>query len=261
MTVPTRNDRAAVGEDALVIGTPQAIDDFERRVSHHSRKLGLVVIAGGGATAEVVISGLSGQATRIKVIESDRRRAEQLAALFPRHDIVHGDATDMSVLASEGVREAKSFIALTGNDETNLMACLLAQELGAHQLTALVQKSDTSSLWRKVALLDVVSPRTIAAERIRTYIESNYESHIVSFASGTARFVQRKVFAQSPAAGGTLENIEIPQGLIVAAVLRDGRAAIPRGDYRLEIGDDVILFIRQQEAAFAQLLFPGPDSD
>jgi trk system potassium uptake protein TrkA len=261
LTVPTGNDRAVVGEEALVIGTPEAIDEFEQRVSGHSRKLGLVAIAGGGATAEAVVSGLRGQATRIKIFESDRRRAEELAARFPKHDVIHGDATDMSVLASEGVQDAKSFVALTGNDETNLMACLLAQELGVQQLTALVQKSDTSSLWRKIALLDVVSPRTIAAERIRTYIDSDYESHIVSFASGTASFVQRKVFAQSPAAGGLLENIEIPQGLIVAAVVREGRTSIPRGDYRLEVGDDVVLFVRQEEAAMAQLLFPGLDSD
>ena len=79
----------------------------------------------------------------------------------------------MSVLASEGVADARSFIALTGNDETNLMACLLAQELGVGQLTALVQKSDTSTLWRKMGLLDVVSPRTIAAERIRSPLNAD----------------------------------------------------------------------------------------
>jgi trk system potassium uptake protein TrkA len=261
VTVPTGRDRASIGDDALVIGTPQAIDEFERRVSQHSRRLGLVVIAGGGATAQAVVVGLEGQAARIKIIEPDRLRAEELAAHFPRHDIVHGDATDMSLLASEGVGDANTFIALTGNDETNLMACLLAQELGARQLTALVQKSETSTLWRKVAVLEVVSPRTIAAERIQNYIDSNYQPHIVSFENGAAEFVQRRVFEQSPVAGATLEHIEVPQGLIVAAVVRDGKATIPRGDDRLEVGDDVVLFIKRAEVGMAQLLFPGPDSD
>jgi trk system potassium uptake protein TrkA len=261
VTVPTGSDRAQAGDEALVIGTRDALVEFERRVSRQSRRVGLVFIAGGGETAQAVIAGLEGQAARIKVLEANRQRAEELAARFPRHDIVHGDATDVSVLASEGVGDARTFIALTGNDETNLMACLLAQELGVGQLTALVQKSETSTLWRKVALLDVVSPRTIAAERIRAYIDSNYEPHIVSFENGAAEFVQRSVYAQSPAAGGLLENIEIPQGLIVAAVLRDGRATIPRGSDRLEIGDDVILFVRQRELGMAQLLFPGPEPD
>ena len=259
VTVPTGGDRASVGDDALVIGTPHSIDEFERRVSGHTRRLGLVVIAGAGATAQAVVVGLEEQSARIKIIESDRQRAEELAARFPQHDIVHGDATDMSVLASEGVGDANTFIALTGNDETNLMTCLLAQELGALQLTALVQKSETSTLWRKVALLEVVSPRTIAAERIQNYIDTNYQPHIVSFENGAAEFVQRRVFEQSPAAGGDLENIEIPNGLIVAAVMRNGKVTIPRGNDRIEVGDDVILFIRREELAMAQLLFPGPE--
>ena len=259
VVVPTGNDRAQVGDDVLVIGTSSAIDDFERQVIRNPRRLGLVVVAGGGATAHAVVSGLGDQAKRLKLIESDRSRAEELAAQFPRHDIVHGDATDMSVLASEGVGSARTFIALTGHDETNLMACLLAQELGARQLIALVQKSDTSSLWHKVALLDIVSPRTIAAERIRAYIDSDYESHIVSFEYGAAEFIQRRIYELSPAAGQRLGDIEVPQGLIVAAIVHEGQARIPRGGDRLEVGDDVILFVSRSEADVAHLLFPGQD--
>jgi trk system potassium uptake protein TrkA len=261
ITVPTGETRARVGDDVLVIGTPAAVDTVERRVSQHSRRLGLVVVAGGGATAQAVVTGLESQAKRIKIIELERQRAEELAATFPHCDVIHGDATDMSVLQSEGVGSARTFIALTGNDETNLMACLLAQELGATDLTALVQKSETSTLWRKVALLDIVSPRMTAAQRIQSYIDNDYESHIVSFESGAAEFVQRRVFGQSPVAGHSLSAVEIPQGLIVAAVLRDGRAQIPRGNARLEVGDDVVLFARREERDLVQLLFPGPEPE
>jgi len=258
VTVPTGADRARVGDDVLVIGSSSAIDQVERRVSQHARRLGLVVVAGGGGTARAVVSGLEGQCRHVKIIERDRARAEELAAAFPHHDIIHGDATDMSLLASEGVGEARTFIALTGNDETNLMACLLAQELGARQLTALVQKSETSTLWRKVALLDVVSPRTVAAERIRTYIDSGYEPHI-SFENGAAQFMQRKVARLSPVAGASLADVEVPRGLIVAAILREGKAMIPRGEDRLQEGDDVVLFVQREEASVANLLFPGED--
>jgi trk system potassium uptake protein TrkA len=261
VTVPTGDDRAQVGDDVLVIGTAAAIDEFERRVSRHARRLGLVVVAGGGATAQTVVTRLEGQARQIKIIELDRQRAEELATQFPQHDIVHGDATDMSVLGSERVGEAHTFIALTGHDETNLMACLLAQELGARQLTALVQKSETSTLWRKVALLDVVSPRTLAAEKIRNYIDSNYEPHIVSLENGAAEFIQRRVYKESPTAGARLADVETPQGLLVAAIVRGGRALIPSGDHKIEVGDDVILFVREDEVGMAQLLFPGASAD
>ncbi len=261
VVVPTGRDRANIGDDALVIGTPEAIGEFERSVSQHSERRNLVAIAGGGSTAEAVIEHLDGQVGRIKVIERERQRAEQLAARFPRIDVLHADATDAAILASEGLGKAEAFIALTGNDETNLMACLLAQELGVEHLTALVQKSETSTLWKKVAVVDVVSPRAIAAERIQIYIENGYEPHIVSFENGAAKFVHKEVFAQSPAAGARLDSLETPRGIIVAAILRDGKAIIPTGRDELHPGDAVILFVRENELAMAQLLFPGPEAE
>lgn len=261
LRVPTGNDHAEPGDHALILAASDVIHELERRVSRDAHRIGHVVIAGGGETAEAVAAGLERSVKNIRIIEMNRSRAEELASRYPHYDIVHGDATDVSVLNSERVANARAFIALTGHDEMNLMACLLAQELGVPNITALVQKTETSSLWRKVGLVDVVSPRTIAAERIRTYIDSNYERHILSFETGAAQFMQRRIVAQSAAAGQSLAEIEIPQGLIVAAVLRNGRATVPRGDYKLEIGDDVILFVRQAEADIANLVFPGVESD
>ena len=82
----------------------------------------------------------------------------------------------------------------------------------------------------------------------------------VTFENGAAEFVQRTVNAQSPVAGAKLEAVEIPQGLIVAAVLRGGEARIPRGRDRLEAGDEAILFVRRAELDLVQLLFPTPDA-
>jgi trk system potassium uptake protein TrkA len=261
LRVPTGNDHAEPGDHALILGTSDVINEVERRVSRDAHRIGHVVIAGGGGTAEAVAAGLEQSVRNIRIIENDRARAEELAALYPNYDIVHGDATDVSVLNSERVANARAFIALTGHDEKNLMACLLAQELGVPKITALVQKTETSSLWRKVGLVDVVSPRTIAAERIRTYIDSDYDPHLLSFDTGEAQFMQRRIAAQSAAAGQSLAEIEIPQGLIVAAVLRNGRATVPRGDHKLEIGDEVILFVRRAEAGIANLVFPGVTND
>ncbi|HEB89317.1 MAG TPA: Trk system potassium transporter TrkA, partial [Deltaproteobacteria bacterium] len=179
--VPSGNDHAEPGDDALILGMSDVIDEVERRVSRDAQRIGQVVIAGGGETAEAVAAGLERSTNSIRIIESSRSRAEDLAARYPQYDIVHGDATDSSVLASERVQKARAFIALTGHDEKNLMACLLAQELGVPKITALVQKTETSSLWRKVGLVDVISPRTIAAERISNYIANHYEPHILSF--------------------------------------------------------------------------------
>lgn len=257
--VPRGTDSARPGEDALVIGTPEALDKLEKRVHRAPRRRGFTVIAGGGDTARSVIAGLEKQTPRIKVFEQDRSQAERLAAQFPDVNVVHGDATDTSLLSSEGIREATSFLALTGHDETNLMACLIARELGVPQLTALVQKSETSDLWSRIESLDIVSPRTVAAERIGQYIESGYEPHVVLFEGGAAQYVQRRVYGVSPVVGATLEEVQAPAGILVAGILRDGKAMIPRGDAGLREGDIAILFVRREELDVVQLLFPDPD--
>jgi trk system potassium uptake protein TrkA len=259
LVVPTGEDRARPGDDALIIGKSEVIDEVEKMCSVSSKRLGTVVIAGGSATGHSVAKSLERQARRVKFIELDRRRAEELAAEFPSFDVVHGDATDMPTLTAEGVGEANSFVALTGHDESNLMACLLAQELGTPQITALVDKAETSSLWRKVGLLDVVSPRVIAAERIRDYIDNGYQANIVSMENGAAQFIQRRLEKASPAAGVRLSDINIPRGLIVAVVLRNGHVLIPTGADRLEVGDEVILFVHRSELATVQLFFPGKE--
>ena len=260
LQVPKGDDSAQPGDDVLFVAMSEVIEQVERTISHRHRHLGTVVVVGGGSTAEVVSERLQGQADRVQLIERDRSRAEDLAARFPGMEVLHGDGTDMSLLSSEGVGGAKNFLALTGNDETNLMACLLAEELGAKRLTALVQKSETSTLWRRIGRVEVVSPRTLAAERIRSYISNGYEPHIISFENGTAQFIQRKVEAVSPVAGALLAEVEIPDGLIVAAVISNGKAIVPRGDQRLEVGDEVVLFVLKDEATTAYLLFPGPES-
>jgi len=101
LRVPTGNDHAEPGDHALILGTSDVINEVERRVSRNARRIGSVVIAGGGETAEAVAAGLEQSAKNIRIIEVDRMRAEELAARYPKYDIVHGDATDVSVLNSE----------------------------------------------------------------------------------------------------------------------------------------------------------------
>ncbi len=215
------------------------------------------MIAGGGATSYTVARAVAGQADRVKIIERERHRAEELAACFPHYEVLHGDATDISLLRAERIAEARSFIALMGNDERNLMASLLAQELGIEQVIALVNRSETLHLWRKLGEVRVVSPRRIAAERVQEYIRSDYSANIVSLQRGAAQVLERRLAPASPAAGVTLAEMKPPRGVIVGAVARGERVFVPRGKDRLEVGDNVIVFAQEEHVPTVQLLFPG----
>ena len=257
LVIPGGNDRADIGDEALILGSSEVIAQAEKIVSRSREVMGTVVIGGGGRTAAAVAEALEPFDVLVKIIEKDRRRAETLSRMFPYYRVLHGDVTDVSLLRSESIHKAQIFVALTGNDESNLMGCLLAQDEGVDQVLALVHRSETQTLWQHLGLHQVFSPRQLAYERIKDYIDSGYQATIVSLQHGEARVMERRLFEASPAAGVTLSQIMPPRGLIVAAVARGKKVFVPTGSDRLEVGDLVILFVHRDELDTVQLLFPG----
>ncbi|RMH16946.1 MAG: Trk system potassium transporter TrkA [Acidobacteria bacterium] len=265
LTVPSGDDVAQPGDDALILASTEVIGDVERRLSSRPRDRKVVVIAGGGRTGETVAQALLGQSAngrveRVKLIERDLRRAQELAAQLPGVEVLHGDATDVALLRAEDVPRAQVFVALTGQDERNLMASLLARELGVPQVVALVQRGETSYLWRKLGLMEIVSPRAIAYQRIKEYVDQGYSANLVSLERGAAEVLERRLHEASPAAGVTLAEFNPPRGVIVGAVVRGERVFVPRGKDRLEAGDTVILFVQKAEMPTINLLFPGREA-
>lgn len=257
LIIPSGQDKAQAGDDALILCRAESTDRVERMVATKARHRGAVVIAGGGTTGFTVAETLGTQVDRVTIIERDRGCAQSLAAKLPNVEVIHGDATDISLLRSERIGDVRSFIAVTGNDERNLLASLLAQELGVKNVIALVQTTETTELWQRLGQIRVVSPRRIAAERIRNYIRGGYSANIVTLRRGHAQVLERTLAAASPAAGCTLAEIKPPRGVIVGAVVRGDRVFVPRGGDRLEVGDVVILFVQQEHLPTVQLLFPG----
>jgi trk system potassium uptake protein TrkA len=257
LIIPSGDDRAQFGDDALILCKSEVIDDVERLVSARATDHGTTVLAGGGQTGQTVLHALSSHVDKLMLIERDRHRAEFLAAQFPNVHVLHGDANDPSLLRAERIGDARAFVALTGNDERNLMAGLLAQELGVTKVIALVQRTETSHLWRKLGLVRIVSPRRIAAERIQNYIQGGYNANIVSLRRGQAQVLERTLAPASPAAGCTLAEIKPPRGIIVGAVVRGERVFVPRGNDRLEVGDTVVIFVKEEHVPTVHLLFPG----
>jgi trk system potassium uptake protein TrkA len=259
LVIPGGDDLAQVDDDALILGTADAIEKAELAVACDQRKIGTVVIGGGGGgTGRAVARRLEPLNVRVKIIEREKQRAQDLAKMFPRIEIIHGDITDISLLKAERIDQAETFVALSGNEESNLMASLLAQEIGVPQVLALVHRAETSELWHRLGLKQAISPRSLAAERIQEYIDSGYSANIVSLQRGQAQVLERRLAKASPAAGVTLAEMKPPRGVIVGAVKRDDRVFVPDGNDRLEEGDLVILFVEEDELDTMKLLFSGP---
>ncbi|MEM6796335.1 MAG: NAD-binding protein, partial [Acidobacteriota bacterium] len=126
LIVPSGEDRARVGDDALILCRSDATDRVERLIAGRAQLHGRVVIAGGGQTGFTLARSLLDKVDQVQIIERDRGAAESLSAQRPELDVIHGDATDIALMRAERVAEARAFVAVTGNDERNLLASLLA---------------------------------------------------------------------------------------------------------------------------------------
>jgi trk system potassium uptake protein len=259
LSIPTPDQRPLAGGQALVLCTTEAARKVEKLFSSRFVDPQQVVIGGAGRKGIGVARAMRGRVPSIKVVERDRRKAERVAAAMPYIQVIHGDATDFNLLRAERADKPDAFVAAMAHDETNLLACLIAQEAGAREVIAVVRRTETSRLWKQTGRLHVVSPRFLAAERITDYIRNGYKANLISLEGGALKVFQRTIHPASAVVGVSLEELNPPHGLLVGALVRADRVFIPGAKDRFEAGDQVILFVHRAELPTVRLLFPGPE--
>ena len=193
-------------------------------------------------------------------MERDRRRAEFLARSFPDVEVLHGDPIDAATVESEGLASVDALIAATSHDDSNVVAGLIAQEIGVKQVIALIHHT-TSRLWQRVGEVELVSPHSLAIDHVKNFVANGYKPNLVTLADGNLQVVQRVLHEASPASGATLADLQAPRGLIVGAVVRGERVFMPERGNMLRPNDEVVLIVHRSQTQMARLLFPGAESE
>ena len=246
LSVPRGETGIDPGDRLLIVASAERMARAERLFSEESESLGTVVVVGGGETAQAVCRALLNYPVRLKVIERNKERCTELAQALPQAMVLHGTATDTTLLMEEFVERATHFLALTGDDETNVVASLLARDQGVRKIITLVHRPDMVTLCQRIGLDATLSPRQIAAERILEYIESDFISNIATVAGGRAHIFERVAQPGSRISGRTLADGVLPAGALVVAIQRGEDIWVPHGDDAIEDGDLLVLFSLQE---------------
>ena len=254
--IPTGDTMIEAGDLVYVLGEPEAIPDVLPLTGYSRFNLQRVVIAGGSREAWFLAHLLEQHKIGCTLIESDRRRAVALAESLSRALVLHGDATDLELLEMEAIGEADGFVAYTGSDETNLLSCLLAKNLGTRRVVSLIDRFDYVPLVSRVGVDAAVSPRMSAVNAILGHVRRESVLAVATLKGTTAQGIEFDVSPRFPYAGQRLEEVRFPKGSLIGAIIRSDRVVIPRGSDSLRVGDRVIVFvlpesIRNVEALFA----------
>jgi len=209
-----------------------------------------VMIAGGGETGQHLARILSNRQYFVTMMDSNRDHCENLASQFKELTVVHANALRRNDLEKEGVGNADIFIACTGNDEDNIMACLEAEDIGAKKRMAVVTRSDYANVIGRLGIDEVVSPRTVMAKQVMGLLNSGpLVFRNASLLGGGIEILELEVFHHAPVTQGTLLEVTLPANTLLAAVSRDEYAFLPNAKSVLKQGDTVIALAQSHAIA------------
>jgi trk system potassium uptake protein TrkA len=220
-----------------------------RRVMSELRKqddpVRRVVIAGGGNIGFRLAKTLE-KNSQVKLIERDMRRARKVSELLENAIVLNGDAADEELLIEENIDSADVFAALTNSEEANILSAMLAKRLGAHKVMALINKPSYADLIESGSIDIAISPQTITIGSLLAHVRRGDVVRVHSLRRGAAEALEAVVHgdkASSRVVGKRVEEIPLPEGTSIGAIVRGEDVIMAHHDTVVQSDDHVILFL------------------
>lgn len=242
ITIPTGETKLEPGDYVFALGVPDILGKLKELFGVHEKEIKSAVVVGGGRLGRGAARILSKNNISTKLIESNAERARKAAEKLDHVLVFKGDATDTETLKEAGIESADYFIALTGDDENNVLSALLARNLGAQRTTVLYTKPDYIDVIEAIGVDRAISVRLSVANEILSLLHMHGVAHVALVEEGKAEVLEFDITSETKILGTPLKDVDFPHGSIVGIVLRNEEVIIPKGDYVAELGDRVIIF-------------------
>jgi trk system potassium uptake protein len=239
--IPRGNHQLEGGDLVRVLCKKRARRQLLELLGLQRGALKRVMLLGGGRTAEVVAQELGGRGADVVVVERDPERARELAERLDRPLVLEGEITDADLLADADVGLFDVVVALTGEDDANILACLYAKLEGARETIAVVHRLSLLGLLEQAGIDVALSPRTASANGVLRFVRGGV-AQVATFLQGEVEVLELEVSKGSPADGAVVAELRLPKDVLVGAVVRDGKAQIARGRSQLRDRDHVVVF-------------------
>jgi trk system potassium uptake protein TrkA len=205
------------------------------------------MIVGGGKIGYYLASSLSGKRYRVKLIEADRAIAEELAENLPHVTVIHGNGTSHSLLLEEGIEEMDAFVALTENDEENMVVSMFANKMEVGKTITQIRSDDLYDMLVELDIKNNVSPKNIVASSILSYVRAlanKRGSNVLTLyrlVNNQVEAVEFNVKKKESVYGKPLRDLTLKDNSLIACITRGEEIIIPDGNTTIELGDNVVV--------------------
>ena len=245
--IPSGNFMFSEGDRIHFTADASSLHDFLAEIQLEQSPLKHVMIVGGDRIGHYLASDLSEKKFSIKLVESDRRRCEELAEELPRVTVVHGNGTQHDLLVEEGIGAMDAFVALTNIDEENMIVSMFANKMNVTKTITQIKSDDLYDMLGELGIENTVSPKKIVADKIISYtraLANKRGSNVLTL----YRLVNDQVEAieflakkQEKFYNKPLKTLKTKKNCLIACIIRENEVIIPNGDSEIRLGDNVIV--------------------
>lgn len=245
--IPSGNVVLHDGDKILVVAAEKQADLFFKQAGIKGNRVKNIMIVGGSRIAFYLAKELVRSGIKVKIIEKDKNRCQQLSELIPQALIICGDGSDQNVLLEEGLAHAEAFASLTNLDEENILLSLYAGQKSNAKLITKINRVTFEEVVNTMPIGSIIYPKYITAYNILRYVRamqnsfgSNVET-LYKIIHNKVEALEFRVRENSPLVGIPLKELKLKNNLLVGYINRNGTVFIPNGQDTIQVGDTVII--------------------
>jgi trk system potassium uptake protein len=259
-----KNDVILQGDKAYVVINATQMLDTLTAFGHSEKISNKILIIGGGNIGFNLAKNLEDtlDSMRVKIIEKNKERAELIASELNNTIVINGDALDEETLMEANLNEVQTVLALTNDDEDNLMASVLVEkftkdneELNDKRTMALINKPNYSLLQSSLNIDDLIDPRMNTVSSILKHVHKGTIENAYSILNGEYEIIEAEIIETSELINKELKNSDIPEEIRIGAILRNGEVIIPRSNYVFKKDDVVVLLAKKDFLPIVENMF------
>jgi trk system potassium uptake protein len=255
--VPSGNDQMLPGDEVYFVVDTEHLPRAMAAFGHEETEARRLLIFGAGNIGLFLAQQLESEFpwVRAKLIENDRERAKDVAGKLENTVVLYGDVLDPEILDEANVGAAETVVSVTNDDETNILASLLAKKHGAKRVITLINKSSYEPLVAPLGIDVVVSPRNITVSTILQHVRRGRIHSVHTLREGFGELIEAEALETSPLVNTPLKEVNLPAGVLIGAIVRDNEIITPRGNTIVLVGDRVVLFAAADQVRKVENMF------
>lgn len=255
--IPASADEMHVGDEVYFAADARDVRRTLALFGHEDKQARRILIMGAGNIGLYVAEELEKHhpGVKVKLIEQNRERAMVAADRLKRAIVLNGDGLDLDLLAEAGISETETMVALTNDDQANILACVIAKREGCKRTMSLVNNRTYAPFMRAFGIDAFLNPRAVTVSNVLQHVRRGRIHGLRAVHDGAAEVIEAEAMETSQLVGQPLRDVDLPDGMRIGMVVREGEVLVPTGSTEILAGDRVIIFARADVVRKVEQMF------